>query len=83
MRRWHCRTINAKNALLRVIYDENLQPRVFGTVDGGEMLDMVITKDLGPMKTDDLTIQMSDSSFSNFRPSRSVRILCAELCVRT
>lgn len=56
--------MNGKEALFQVSYHDNLKVRVLATVDGAILLDTFITEELGPLKTDDVTIQMSKSSLS-------------------
>ena len=74
--------MNGKEALFQVSYHDNLKVRVLATVDGAILLDTFITEELGPVKTDDVTIQMSKSSLSNFAPPAACAQQAAANCVQ-
>ena len=78
--------MNGKDALFQVSYDENLKARVLLTVDGTILLDTFVEKELGPLKINDVTIEMIESSLSKFHPScclctsRQAALIACTLC---
>ena len=67
-------------------YGANLQARVLVKKEGEILMDVFITEELGVIRTDDVKIQMLESSLSTFHPSRCVPVhamLLAVSCVLT
>ena len=77
----HCRTKNGKRTGVYVTYGANLQARVLVKKEGEILMDVFITEELGVIKTDDVKIQMLESSLSTFHPSRCVPVHAMFLAV--